>query len=174
MSKATAPLARTLPMLPHARHHRRGQRALLRNRVLRVLVAALVAERTAAGMTQQEVAMRMWTTKSAVSRLGSGRYARPDLDTVEKIALAFGARVEIRCARAGRAIAPQRGRWRRRMNPVSRKQPFSLFWPNAEIPRRVHRSTQSCSGESDDDGCVWARRPSRGLTTAITSIILEL
>ena len=74
----------------------KGQRALLRDRVLRVLVADLVAARTAAGMTQQEVAMWMWTTKSAVSRLESGRYARPTLDTVEKYALAVGARVEIR------------------------------------------------------------------------------
>ena len=40
--------------------------------------------------------MRMWTTKSAVSRLESGRYARPTLATVEKYALAVGARVEIR------------------------------------------------------------------------------
>ena len=40
--------------------------------------------------------MRMWTTKSAVSRLESGRYARPTLAAVEKYALAVGARVEIR------------------------------------------------------------------------------
>jgi hypothetical protein len=38
----------------------------------------------------------MWTTKSAVSRLESGCYARPTLDTIEKYALAVGARVEIR------------------------------------------------------------------------------
>ena len=56
---------------------RRGQRALLRDRVLRVLVADLVAARTATGMTQHEAAVPMWTTKSAVSRLESGRYARP-------------------------------------------------------------------------------------------------
>jgi len=96
LSEASATLARRLAMLSHARHHRRGQRALLRDRVLRVLVADLVAARTAAGMTQHEVAMRMWTTKSAVSHLESGRYARPTLDTVEKYALAVGARVEIR------------------------------------------------------------------------------
>jgi transcriptional regulator with XRE-family HTH domain len=47
-------------------------------------------------MTQHAVAMRMWTTKSAVSRLESGRYARPTLDTVERYALAVGARVAIR------------------------------------------------------------------------------
>jgi transcriptional regulator with XRE-family HTH domain len=47
-------------------------------------------------MTQHEVAIRMWTTKGAVSRLERGSYARPTLDTVEKYALAVGARVEIR------------------------------------------------------------------------------
>ena len=69
MSEASALLACRLAMLSHARHDRRGQRALLRDRVPRVLVAALVAARTAAGMTQHEVAMRMWTTKGAVSHL---------------------------------------------------------------------------------------------------------
>ena len=96
MSQSSAPLARALAMRSQARHHRRGQRALLRDRVLRVLVADLAAARTAAGMTQHEVALRMWTIKSAVSRLESGRYARPTLDAVEKYALAVGARVEIR------------------------------------------------------------------------------
>jgi hypothetical protein len=52
-------MARTLALLSHVRHHRKGQRALLRDRVLRVLVTDLVAARTAAGMTQHEVAMRM-------------------------------------------------------------------------------------------------------------------
>ena len=81
----------------------RGRRQAWINRAtdIRVLVADLVAARTAAGMTQQEVAMRMWTTKSAVSRLESGRYARPTLDTIEKYALAVGARVEIRVRPGG-------------------------------------------------------------------------
>ena len=52
-------------------------------------------------MTQQGVAMRMWTTKNALSRLASGRSARPTLDTVEKYALAVGARVEIRVRPGG-------------------------------------------------------------------------
>ena len=43
MSEASATLARRFAMLSPARHHRRGQRALLRDRVLRVLVADLVA-----------------------------------------------------------------------------------------------------------------------------------
>jgi transcriptional regulator with XRE-family HTH domain len=45
--------------------------------------------------------MRTCTTKSAVSRLESGRYARPTLDTVERYALAVGARLEIRVRPGG-------------------------------------------------------------------------
>ena len=93
-------IARTLAMFSHARSRKRPQ-ALAKDRTLQKLVADLVAARTAVGMTQREVAMRMWTTKSAVSRLESGRYARPTLDTIEKYALAVGARVEIRVRLGG-------------------------------------------------------------------------
>ena len=96
MSASSASLARRLAVPSHARHDRRGQRALLSDRVPRVLVTDLVAARTAAGVTQHEVAVRMWTTRSAVSRPESGLCARPTLDTVEKYALAVGARIEIR------------------------------------------------------------------------------
>ena len=58
-------------------------------------------------MTQSEVAVRMWTTKSAVSRLESGCYARPTLDTIEKYALAVGARVEVR---VGPGVGTPRGK----------------------------------------------------------------
>jgi hypothetical protein len=47
---------------------RRG-RALAADRTLQVLVADLIAARAAAGMTQQEVADRMPSTKSVGSRL---------------------------------------------------------------------------------------------------------
>jgi transcriptional regulator with XRE-family HTH domain len=49
---------------------------------LQALVADLIAARTAAGMTQEEVAARMGTTKSVVSRLESGVRTRPTLSTV--------------------------------------------------------------------------------------------
>ena len=94
-------IAHTVAMHSHARRSRKRPRALVKDCTLQTLVADLVAARTAAGMTQHEVAMRMWTTKSAVSRLESGCYARPTLDTIEKYALAVGARVEIR-VRPGR------------------------------------------------------------------------
>ena len=99
MSGSHAPLTRALGTLAHARRHRGRPRALRNDTNLRLLLADLVAARTAAGMTQHEVATRMWTTKSAVSRLERGRYARPTLDTIEKYALAVGARVEIRMRR---------------------------------------------------------------------------
>jgi len=47
------------------RKNTRG-RALKADRTLQILVADLVAARAAAGMTQAEVAVRMWTTKSVV------------------------------------------------------------------------------------------------------------
>jgi len=88
--------AANLALLTKREHRIRRSRALARDRTLQALVADLVAARTAAGMTQEEVAIRMRTTKSVVSRLESGAFARPTLSTIEKYALAVGARVEIR------------------------------------------------------------------------------
>ncbi|MCC7218582.1 MAG: helix-turn-helix transcriptional regulator [Burkholderiales bacterium] len=96
MPASPVALAHALAAIAHARRSRRNARALRNDRTLQTLVTDLVAARTAVGMSQREVAERMWTTKSAVSRLESGRVARPTLDTIEKYALAVGARVEIR------------------------------------------------------------------------------
>ena len=71
-------------------------RALKTDRTLQQLVADLVAARRTAAMTQEEVAARMWTTKSVVSRLESGKCTRPTLSTIEKYTDAVGALVEIR------------------------------------------------------------------------------
>ena len=81
------------------RKNTRGRRALKADRTLQVLVTDLVAARAAAGMTQEEAAARMGTTKSVVSRLESGVCTRPTLSTLEKYALAVGALVEIRVRR---------------------------------------------------------------------------
>lgn len=77
-------------------HKRRHTRALTTDRILRALVADLVAARAAAGMTQEEVAARMWTTKSVVSRLESGVRTRPTPSTIERYAVAVGAIVDNR------------------------------------------------------------------------------
>ena len=89
-------LASNLALLANATRVNRRSRALARDRTLQSLIADLVTARTAAGMTQQEVARRMWTTKSAICRLESGVHTRPNLSTIQKYALAVGARVEVR------------------------------------------------------------------------------
>ena len=88
-------LARILASVTAERKKRRA-RTLKTDRTLQQLVADLVAARRAAAMTQEEVAARMWTTKSVVSRLESGKCTRPTLSTIEKYADAVGALVEIR------------------------------------------------------------------------------
>ena len=96
MQKPTGTLARTLDLLAAAAHGSRKCRTALRDdQVPRTLARGLVAARTEAGMTQSDVAMRMLTSKRAVSRLESGRFVRPNLATIEKYARAVNARVEI-------------------------------------------------------------------------------
>jgi len=65
------------------------------------VVAQLLKARTRAGLTQDAVAQRMGTTKSAVSRLeGSGKHA-PSLATLRKYAQAVGCELQVR-------LVPQR------------------------------------------------------------------
>jgi ribosome-binding protein aMBF1 (putative translation factor) len=89
-------LARNLGSLAQDERRNGRRRALKADRLLQALVADLIAARTAAGMTQEEGAARMGTTKSAVSRLESGVCTRPTLSTIEKYAMAAGAHAEIR------------------------------------------------------------------------------
>ena len=59
------------------------------------LAHELLAARSRAGLTQEEVAQSMGTTKSAVSRLESvGRHS-PSVTTLKKYARAVGCEVEI-------------------------------------------------------------------------------
>lgn len=60
------------------------------------LVRELLAARAKAGLTQEQVAASMGTTKSAVSRLeGLGRHS-PTVETLKKYARAVGCKVEVR------------------------------------------------------------------------------
>jgi DNA-binding XRE family transcriptional regulator len=59
------------------------------------LVSQLAAGRVHAGLSQQEVATRMGTTASAISRLESGKYSRPTLTTIENYALVVGCELTI-------------------------------------------------------------------------------
>ena len=65
------------------------------DRMLDDLVKQLVAARCRAGLSQAQVADRMRTTRSAISRLESGAYHRPTLTTIESYALVVGYRVEV-------------------------------------------------------------------------------
>jgi len=59
-------------------------------------VRELLAARAIAGLTQEQVAESMGTTKSAVSRLEAvGRHS-PSVSTLKKYARAVGCKVEIR------------------------------------------------------------------------------
>ena len=51
--------------------------------------------RQRAGLTQAELAKRAGTTQSAISRLENGR-VRPSLETIERLAKACGATLELR------------------------------------------------------------------------------
>ncbi len=60
------------------------------------LARQLLAARTRAGLTQQEVAASMGTTKSAVSRLEGPSSHSPSVKTLKKYGRAVGCDIEIR------------------------------------------------------------------------------
>lgn len=68
------------------------------------LARELLAARSRAGLTQEEVAESMGTTKSAVSRLEAvGRHS-PSVTTLKKYARAVGCEIEIRLIPAARPV----------------------------------------------------------------------
>jgi DNA-binding XRE family transcriptional regulator len=78
-----------------------------------LLVRELLAARVHAGLTQEEVAASMGTTKSAVSRLeGAGKHS-PSVNTLKKYAQAVGCDVEIRLVPAPRLTPASSGRRKR-------------------------------------------------------------
>ncbi|MBL26204.1 MAG: transcriptional regulator [Rhodospirillaceae bacterium] len=58
------------------------------------VAAAVIAARTHARLTQEQLASRMGTTQSAIARLESGR-SKPSTTTLAKIAEATGTRLKI-------------------------------------------------------------------------------
>jgi DNA-binding XRE family transcriptional regulator len=58
------------------------------------LARALIEARTAAGLTQGELAQRMGTTQSVIARLESGR-VQPTTATLQRLARATGTRLRI-------------------------------------------------------------------------------
>ena len=75
-----------------------------------LLVRELLAARAHSGLTQEEVAASMGTTKSAVSRLeGAGKHS-PSVSTLKKYAKAVGCDIEIRLVPAPRRTSASSGR----------------------------------------------------------------
>lgn len=61
-----------------------------------VIASQMLAARNKAGLTQEAVATRMGTTKSAISRLESAGKHAPSLATLKKYAEAVGCNLEIK------------------------------------------------------------------------------
>jgi len=59
-----------------------------------VIARMVIARRIRYGLTQHQLAVRMGTSLAAISRLESGRH-RPNLQTLEKLADAFGERLVV-------------------------------------------------------------------------------
>jgi transcriptional regulator with XRE-family HTH domain len=72
------------------------------------LVRELLAARAKAGLTQEQVAVSMGTTKSAVSRLEAIGKHSPSVSTLKKYARAVGCEVEIRLVPSSRLSALKR------------------------------------------------------------------
>jgi DNA-binding XRE family transcriptional regulator len=66
------------------------------------LTREMLAARSKFGLTQETVAERMGTTKSAVSRLEAAGKHAPSLTTLKKYARAVGCRLEIKLVPAAR------------------------------------------------------------------------
>ena len=66
------------------------------------VVDQLLKARTRAGMSQDAVAERMGTTKSAVSRLESARRHVPSLSTLRRYASAVGCEIQVKLVRQKR------------------------------------------------------------------------
>ena len=58
------------------------------------LAKLVIRVRTVEGLSQQELARRMGTTKAAISRLESGRH-RPTVETLRRLAEALGGRLTL-------------------------------------------------------------------------------
>lgn len=76
---------------------RRGFRAAYDALAVEYAIASqMIAARSRAGLTQEAVASRMGTSKSAVSRLESAGKHAPSLSSMKRYAEAVGCKIEIK------------------------------------------------------------------------------
>jgi DNA-binding XRE family transcriptional regulator len=81
--------------LARARRRRGFQKAYEALETEYQVTIELIAARARAGLTQEAVAQRMGTTKSAVSRLESGGKHTPSVGTLQRYAKAVGCEIKI-------------------------------------------------------------------------------
>lgn len=96
-------------MSEHARLDPKFRAELERLRPFEEVARQIIRLRMDHGLTQEALAERVGTTKSAISRLESGQHA-PNLATLGKIAAAFEGRLEIAFHVAGVTPPPQLSR----------------------------------------------------------------
>jgi DNA-binding XRE family transcriptional regulator len=91
-----SPIGRSVreEMTEQARLHPELRAELERLHPFEEVARQIIRLRLDHGLSQEALAERVGTTKSAISRLESGQHA-PNLATLEKIAAAFGGRVEV-------------------------------------------------------------------------------
>jgi len=73
-----------------------------------LIIKALVEARTRANLTQKEVAERMGTTQSVITRMESGK-PLPSLKSVLRYATAANSRIELKLVQADRKSVPFSG-----------------------------------------------------------------
>ena len=73
------------------------------------LAREFLAARIEAGLTQEDVAVSMKTSKSAVSRLESGRRQSPSISTLRKYAEAVGCEINIRLVKKEARLGSETG-----------------------------------------------------------------
>jgi transcriptional regulator with XRE-family HTH domain len=72
-------------------------REMIRQQVLNAEIGQMIYEaRTKAGLTQRQLAHRLGTTQSVISRLESADYEGHSLNMVQRIAEALGQKLEVR------------------------------------------------------------------------------
>jgi DNA-binding XRE family transcriptional regulator len=90
------------------------------------LVRELLAARAKAGLTQEQVAQSMGTTKSAVSRLEAVGKHSPSVSTLKKYARAVGCEVEIRLVPADGSGAQSTGAAKNANGAAATKSPAAF------------------------------------------------
>jgi len=70
------------------------------------LAEAFIEARSRAGLTQEDLARRMGTTRAVVARLESGRL-RPSARTLQRFAEATGSRLRVRFDPVGPAVSAE-------------------------------------------------------------------